>query len=217
MQVLSVNVAKPIVVPSKDGDVLTGIYKLPIQEPVMARKTNIDGDGQADLRNHGGIDKAVYAFPNEHYDFYQSCLDQQTAEYGYFGENFTVEGMLESEVRIGDQFILGEAVFEVSQPRSPCFKLAIKFGDADVVKIMVDSGKTGFYLRVLKEGMIQAGRVKPVFSNTSALTVAQVHQLMYVDILNVDMLKKSTDSSALSDSWRGQFSSRLNKLGFSEI
>ena len=212
MRILAVNVAKPIVVSYRGKEISTGIYKKPVHGSVMVRKTNIDGDAQADLNNHGGMDKAVYAFPHEHYVYYQKRLEQQRLEYGHFGENLTTEGMLESEVHIGDQFRIGEAVFEVSQPRSPCIKFAIKVGKPNAVKVMLDSGNTGFYLRVVREGMIEAGQVTRLFLNEIAPTVAETHQLMYFDFLNVSRLKRALDSSALSAKWRHEFASRLKKL-----
>ena len=212
MRILAVNVAKLKVVSYKGKEISTGIYKQSVHGSVMVRKTNIDGDAQADLNNHGGIDKAVYAFPYEHYAYYQKRLEQQRLEYGHFGENITTEGMLESEVYIGDQFRIGEAVFEVSQPRSPCFKFAMKMGKPDAVKVMLDSGNTGFYLRVVREGMIEPGQVTRVFTNDMAPTVVEAHQLMYFDFLNVRQLKRVLGSSALSDRWRDVFTTRLKKL-----
>jgi MOSC domain-containing protein YiiM len=212
MRILAVNVAKLKVVSYKGKEISTGIYKKPVHGSVLVRKTNIDGDAQADLNNHGGVDQAVYAFPHEHYVYYQKRLEQQRLEYGHFGENLTTEGMLESEVRIGDQFRIGEAVFEVSQPRSPCFKFAVKMGKPDAVKVMLDSGNTGFYLRVVREGMIEPGQVTRVFTNEMAPTVAEAHQLMYFDFLNVSKLQKALGISALSNKWRDVFATRLNKL-----
>lgn len=212
MRILAVNVAKPKVVSYKGKEVSTGIYKKSVHGSVMVRKTNIDGDTQADLDNHGGVDQAVYAFPHEHYVYYQRCLEQQRLEYGHFGENLTTEGMLESEVHIGDQFRIGEAILEVSQPRSPCFKFAMKMGKPGAVKIMLGSGNTGFYLRVIREGMIEPGQVTRLFLDEMAPTVAEVHQLMYFDFLNVSKLKGALKCSALSDKWRGDFARRLDKL-----
>lgn len=212
MRILAVNVAKPRVVSYKGKEVSTGIYKKPVHGSVMVRKTNIDGDAQADLNNHGGMDQAVYAFPHEHYVYYEKRFERQRLGYGHFGENLTTEGMLESEIHIGDQFGIGEVVCEVSQPRSPCFKFAMKMGQPEAVKVMLDSGNTGYYLRVLREGMIEPGQVTRLLSNETSPTVAEIHQLMYVDFLNVGKLKKALGSSALSDKWRNEFTARLKKL-----
>ena len=212
MRILAINVAKPKVVSYKGRAISTAIYKQPVHGSVMARKTNIDGDAQADLNNHGGVDQAIYAFSYEHYVYYQKHLEQPRLEYGHFGENLTTQEMLEFEVHIGDQFRTGEAVFEVSQPRSPCLKFAIKMGRPDAVKIMLDSGRTGFYLRVIKEGMIEPGRVTRLFLNETAPTVAEVHQLMYSDFLNISKLRKALGTAALGQNWRDEFAARLNKL-----
>ena len=178
----------------------------------MVRKTNIDGDAQADLNNHGGIDKAVYALPYEHYLFYQDRLGKDGFQTGHFGENLTTEGMQESVVHVGDRFRIGDAVLEVSQPRSPCFKFAMRMGTPDAVRQMLDSGKTGYYLRVIEEGMIESGEVSRSFLNESAPTVEDVHRLMYFDILNISELKRACGSSALSQTWRDEFHARLEKL-----
>ena len=212
MRILSVNVSKPKVILHKGKRVSTGIYKTRVDGPVMVRKTNIDGDAQADLKNHGGIDQAVYAFPCEHYAYYQERLGQDGFKTGHFGENLTTEGMLESVVHIGDQFRIGQVVLEVSQPRSPCFKFAMRMGTPDAVKQMLDSSKTGYYLRVVEEGMIETGQVSRSFSNELAPTVEEVHRLMYFDILNISELKKASGSSALGQIWRDEFVARLKKL-----
>lgn len=212
MRILAVSVSKPKIVQYKNREISTGIYKKPIHGPVMVRKTNIDGDGQADLTVHGGPDKAVYAFPSEHYAFYRERFGQDHFEYGHFGENLTTQGMMECTVHIGDQFRIGEAIFEVSQPRSPCSKFAMKMGAPDAVKTMLDSGKTGYYFRVIKEGMIENGDVTPLSLNESAPTVEEVHRLMFFDTLNINELITASTSSALALSWRDRFSARLRKL-----
>lgn len=178
----------------------------------MARVANIDGDAQADLRNHGGEDKAVYAFAAEHYPFYRERFGPGPFEYGHFGENLTTRGMLEPAVHIGDRFRFGEAVFEVSQPRSPCLKFAIKMGSPEAVRVMLDSARTGFYLRVCEEGMIEPGPVARVFSNPSAPTVEQAHGLMYFDILNIAELRRAAATPALAQAWKGELETRLAKL-----
>ena len=145
----------------------------------MVRKLNIDGDEQADLTVHGGEDKAVYAFPAEHYSYYQDILKQDPYEPGQFGENLTTEGMLESNVHIGDRYRVGEVVFEVSQPRSPCYKFAIKMGVAESLSICINSAKTGYYFRVLSEGVIQSGDpIELDHSNDTAPTVEELHRVV---------------------------------------
>src|SRR6266851_1777434 len=157
MKLLSVNVGLPRDVISKGRLVTTGIFKEPVEGRVRLRTLNLDGDRQADLKVHGGIDKAVYAYPAEHYDYWRSELPGVELPWGMFGENFTVEGMLESGVNIGDEFRIGSAELVVTQPRLPCYKLAVKFGRDDIIKRFLGSGRTGFYFAVLKEGEVGAG------------------------------------------------------------
>jgi len=212
MRVLSVNVSMPEVVRYKGRDISTAINKKPVSGVVHARKTNIDGDGQADLSVHGGHDKAAYAFPVEHYLFFETVVGQRGFPYGHFGENLTTEGMLEHEMHIGDQFGVGDAVFEVSQPRSPCFKFAVKLGTPDAVRSMLNSGKTGYYLRVIKEGAIEPGEITRLVFDTSAPSVEEVHRLMYFDLLDTNGLKRALGTRALAKTWQDAFAVRLKKL-----
>ncbi len=154
---LSIQVAKPLAIRHMGEEVRTGIFKLPVVQPVMVRYLNIDGDEQGDLTVHGGIDKAVYCYPSEHYPAWQDELGRELP-YGTFGENLTVTGLIESELHIDDVLEIGEAVLQVSQPRFPCYKLGIKIGDQRFVKRFQESGRSGFYCRVLQEGMIEPGQ-----------------------------------------------------------
>jgi MOSC domain-containing protein YiiM len=154
---LSIQVAKPLAIRHMDKEVRTGIYKLPVQGAVMVRRLNIDGDEQGDLTVHGGVDKAVYCYPTEHYGPWQEELGRELPN-GTFGENLTVSGLLENELHLGDVLEVGEAVLQVSQPRFPCYKLGIKIGDQRFVKRFQESGRSGFYCRVLQEGVIEPGQ-----------------------------------------------------------
>lgn len=154
---LSIQVARPLAVRHLDSEVLTGIYKLPIDGPVMVRRLNIDGDAQGDLKVHGGVDKAVYCYPTEHYPAWTQELNRELPN-GTFGENLTVSGLLERDLHVGDVLSLGAAVLQVSQPRFPCYKLGIKIGDQGFVKRFQLSGRSGFYCRVLNEGLIEPGQ-----------------------------------------------------------
>jgi MOSC domain-containing protein YiiM len=213
MRIQSLNVALPKRIEYKGEEVWTGICKQPSDARLWVRKLNIDGDEQADLTVHGGIDKAVYAFPCEHYDFYQSELDQQDYTAGQFGENLTTEGMLETGVRIGDRYRVGEVLFEVSQPRSPCYKFAIRMDSAEALVIMINSGRTGFYLRVLEEGEIGAGdAVELVESEASAPTVEDINRLYYLDRRNAAGLERALRCQRLARVFRDEFEIRLGKL-----
>lgn len=156
MEVISLNVGKPVTVDYRGKPLETGIYKLPAAGPVRLHAEGFDGDGQADLVNHGGPDKAVCVYPIEHYAYWEEQLGKKL-EYSAFGENITVSGLLETEVCIGDVYEIGSCLLQVSQPRFPCFKLSQKHGPADMPAKVLDTGYSGFYFRVLREGVIAAG------------------------------------------------------------
>ena len=173
-QIVSIQVGKPAELRSGDESVISGIVKNRVDGPVMVRTLNIDGDGQADLRVHGGVDKAVYCYPLEHYEPWQAELGR-TLEHGNFGENLTVSGLLESELHIGAMLAVGDAVLQVSQPRLPCFKLGMRMNSKRIVVQFQRSGRSGFYCRVIKEGIIEAGQAIEILDAAeSGLTVAQV-------------------------------------------
>ena len=157
MKLLSVNVSQPKEVLHNGKRIKTGIFKEPVSGRTMMRRLNLDGDGQGDPTVHGGVHKAVYVYTVEHYHYWKQELGRDDLTYGKFGENLTVEGMLEGTVHIGDVFQIGEALVEVSQPRVPCFKLGIKMMDPQIVKPFLQSERVGFYVRVLEEGEVGAG------------------------------------------------------------
>jgi MOSC domain-containing protein YiiM len=156
-RILSVNVGVPRKVSWNGGEVTTGIFKEPAAGRVILRRLNLDGDRQADLTVHGGVNKAVYVYPSEHYPYWQKQLPGVTLPWGMFGENLTTEGLREEETHIGDRFRIGSALLMVTQPRLPCFKLGLKFGRNDMPKRFLVSQRTGFYLAVVDEGEIGAG------------------------------------------------------------
>jgi MOSC domain-containing protein YiiM len=156
-RILSVNVGAPRKVSWNGGEVTTGIFKEPVAGRVILRRLNLDGDRQADLTVHGGVNKAVYVYPSEHYPYWQKQLPGVTLPWGMFGENLTTEGLREEETHIGDRFRIGSALLMVTQPRLPCFKLGLKFGRDDMPKGFLASERTGFYLAVVEEGEIGAG------------------------------------------------------------
>src|SRR6266568_969087 len=152
MKILSVNVGMPKEVSWQGKLVTTGIFKEPVNAPVMLRTLNLDGDRQADLTVHGGVTKAVYAYPSEHYDYWRAELPDVDLPWAAFGENLTTEGLFEKDLRIGDRFRIGSAELVVTQPRLPCYKLGIRFGRMDMLKRFLKSGRTGFYFAVTVEG-----------------------------------------------------------------
>lgn len=156
-RLVSVNVGRPRAIGSGERTIRTAIFKAPVTGPVTVRTLNIDGDRQADLRVHGGPQKAVYLYPHEHYAFWRSELPDANLDLAAFGENLTTEGVMESDVSPGDLLEMGTTQFRVTIPRMPCFKLAAKFERADMVKRFWQSGRCGFYLAVVREGQIAAG------------------------------------------------------------
>jgi MOSC domain-containing protein YiiM len=159
MKLVSIQVGRPRKVRWGGTWVSTGIYKEPVHGRIKLHRLNLEGDEQADLTVHGGWDKAVYVYPSEHYAFWRQELSGEPLPYGIFGENFTTEGLNEESVRIGDQFKVGETILEVTQPRMPCYKLGIRFRRPDMPKRFHASGRCGWYLAVLQEGIVSAGDV----------------------------------------------------------
>lgn len=212
MSILSVNVSLPRVVEYRGKEVQTGIFKDPVAGRVMLRTLNLDGDGQADLRVHGGPDKAVYVYSNDYYECWGLELQRDDLPYGQFGENITVEGLTDELVRIGDVFQVGGAMVQVTQPRTPCYKLAIKMGDPAFPKRFLVSRRMGFYLRVVSEGEIGAGdEFQLVGREPEPLTVYDVVELAYFDRDNLDRIEAALGVEALASSWRDEFQERLRK------
>jgi MOSC domain-containing protein YiiM len=157
MKLLSVNVGLPRELDWRGHRVRTSIWKSPVEGPVRVHRLNLEGDQQSDLSVHGGAEKAVYAYPSEHYEHWRRELSGMDLPWGAFGENFTLEGLLEGALRIGDRLRVGSAEFVVTQPRLPCYKLGVRFDREDMVKRFLKSGRTGFYLAVLREGAVSRG------------------------------------------------------------
>ena len=210
MKVISLNVGLPRVVESHGEPVVTGIFKEPVEGLVMLRTLNLDGDRQADLTVHGGISKAVYAYPLEHYEFWRRELPEMELSYGMFGENFTTEGLLENDVNVGDRFSVGEAELMVTEPRLPCYKLGIKFGRADIIRKFLQSRRTGFYFAVIKEGQVQAGDELELLSRDAHnITIADITRLYAFEKDDLNTLRRAVKLNALSESWREYFQKQL--------
>lgn len=155
--------------------VQSGFIKKPVLGPVNAGRLNLEGDRQADLTVHGGVDKAVYAYPSEHYPYWAQKYPKMEIPWGSFGENFTTEGLLEDEVHVGDRFAVGSAEFAVTQPRFPCYKLGLRFGTQAILKTFLDSERSGYYLKVLREGKVKAGdSLKTVEVNENSPTITSI-------------------------------------------
>jgi len=210
MKIISVNVGLPRLALRNDEPVSTGIFKEPVAGRVMMRTLNLDGDRQADLSLHGGPEKAVYAYPSEHYDFWKQELPDMDLSWGIFGENLTTTGLLETEINIGDKFRVGTGEVMVTQPRMPCYKLGIRFGRADIIKRFLNSERSGFYLSVLKEGEVGAGdEFQLLEKNTSGVRVVDVTRLFSSDKGNVDLMRRAIATEGLTESWREYFIEQL--------
>lgn len=210
MKIISLNVGRPRLVMRNDEPVSTGIYKEPVDGRVMLRTLNLDGDRQADLTVHGGPQKAVYVYPSEHYTFWKRELPDMDLPWGMFGENFTTEGMFETEINIGDRFRIGSAEVMVTQPRMPCYKLGIRFGRTDIIKGFLASERTGFYLSVLKEGEVGVDDAFELFDkNASGVRVVDVTRLYGSDKKNVELLRRAIATEALPESWKEYFRKRI--------
>ena len=178
-RLLSVNVGLPRTVEFHGRKIRTGIFKEPVLFPVHVGKLDLDGDRQADLTVHGGPDKAVYAYDLSGYTHWRRALSRELP-FGQFGENLTVEGMPETEVRIGDTYRIGSTLFQVSQPRSPCFKLAMKMEMPTFPRMFLAAGRTGFYFRVLEEGEVEAGdAITLVSREPGQITVLEATREIY--------------------------------------
>ena len=205
-QLISVNVGLPCRVTWKGRSVLTGIFKEPVSGPVMARRLDLDGDRQADLTVHGGPDKAVYVYPAEHYDPWRYELAPMTLPWGMFGENFTTQGLIEESVLIGERLQIGQAVFVVTQPRQPCYKLALRVGRDDMLRRFVQTRRTGWYLAVECEGAVAAGDlIIRLGAPPTSLTVAAVADLLFMKVPNRDLLRIAVTLPDLAEDLRAYF------------
>jgi MOSC domain-containing protein YiiM len=206
MKLRSVNVSQPKTFELENITIVTGIFKEPIAGRVMLRESNLDGDGQADLKAHGGPFKAVYCYPFEHYAFWAEQLARDDFSPGQFGENFTLQGLTEETVCVGDQFRVGDALVQVTQPRVPCYKLAFKMDEPTFVKQFMQAERVGFYVRVLEEGQVGAGdTITRVKRDPREMSVRDIFHLLYFDNENYAAAEKALQIEALAPGWRGSF------------
>jgi MOSC domain-containing protein YiiM len=183
---------------------------MPVQKRILLRTLNLDGDRQADLSVHGGRDKAVYAYPSEHYAFWKRELPGVVLPWGSFGENLTTEGLLEANVHLGDRFQIGMAEVAVTQPRLPCFKLNLKFQRDDMAKRLLASRRTGFYFRVLREGEIGAGdEIVSVHRDENRVSIADAMKIYLGDPESAELRERALRVKYLSDSWREELSAQV--------
>ncbi len=211
MKLLSINVSLPVTVNSRGKDISTGIYKEPVDGPVTVRALNLDGDQQVDLKNHGGEFKAVYAYSYDHYPYWEALLNLDKMPMGQFGENLTISALDESKSCIGDRIKIGGTVLAITQPRVPCFKLGIRFDNPDMPKMLIKSAYTGFYLKVLKEGAIEAGdEVQIIGSNDVRVTVRGLFEAFYSydPATSQSIFEAALRVPELSPEWRNKIEAR---------
>lgn len=210
MKLISVNVGLPREIDWRGRKVRTSIWKTAVEGRVQVNRLNLEGDRQSDLSVHGGPEKAVYAYPSEHYEYWGREFPGMALQWGAFGENFTTEGVLEGDVKIGDGFRVGSAEFRVTQPRMPCYKLGVRFGRDDMVKRFLRRNRTGFYLAVFREGEVTRGdSIEFTDRSDHDVTVADIGALYTHDADNQDLLRRAVELPALPDSWRDYFRKRL--------
>jgi MOSC domain-containing protein YiiM len=195
-RILSVCVAKPKIIDYGRRQVATSIFKQPVTGKIPLRKLNLEGDEQADLTVHGGPDKAVYIYPSEHYPWWCQEMPDVEFDFGKFGENLTTEGLLEDKVCIGDQFQVGTAIVQVSQPHLPCYKLGIKFGRTDIIKKFVQSCRNGIYFSVVQEGEIGVGdSITYMRSDEHKISVQDIARLFTGQTINLDFVQRALNSN----------------------
>jgi MOSC domain-containing protein YiiM/ferredoxin-NADP reductase len=211
-RLLSVNVGLPRDLAWRGKTVRTAIWKAPVQGRLMVRRLNIDGDGQGDLKGHGGEHRAVFVYQMDSYRYWQRELGRGDFGYGQFGENFTVDGLSDDEVYIGDRYRIGGAVFEVTQPRVTCYRVGIRMDEPRMAALLVAHGRPGFYFRVLEEGEVEAGdEIVQVAAGPERMTVAAINALLYLPGHPTRVLEQALRIPALSAGWRGSFQALLER------
>ena len=208
---VSVNVGLPRDVPWQGKTVYTGVWKYPVDGPAMVRRLNIDGDGQGDTNGHGGEQRAVLVYQLQSYRHWERHFGRDDLDHGSFGENFTVAGLADDEVCIGDRYRIGEAEFEVTQPRVTCYRVGLRLGEPELPALLVSHHRPGFYMRVISEGQVQAGdQIVQTRTGPGALSVAETDALLYLPHRDPAKLRLATTIPALSPGWQGSFRELLD-------
>jgi MOSC domain-containing protein YiiM len=212
-KIVSVNVSYPKEVDFEGQKVTTGIFKEPIEGRVKLRTLNLDGDKQADLTVHGGPDKAVYAYPIEHYEFWHNVYPKMKMPNGMFGENLTTEGLMEAEVNVGDVFKIGSAKVIATQPRMPCYKLGVKFERMDVLKKFLASGRSGIYFKVLKEGEVDVGDlIVKIKKDTNRVGISDIIRLYTSEREDIKTMRRAVKVEALPEGWKDYFYQQIRQV-----
>ena len=209
-RLLSINVGLPQDIDWQGKTVHTAIWKAPVQGPRLVRRLNIDGDGQGDLAGHGGEHRAVFVYQIDSYRHWQSELGRNDFTYGQFGENFTVDGLPDQDVCIGDRYRIGGALFEVTQPRVTCYRVGIRMNEPRMAALLVSHGRPGFYFRVLQEGEVEAGsEIVQIAAGPERISVLEANALLYLPGHPRSQLERALQIPALSQGWRSSFQSLL--------
>lgn len=212
MKVLSLNVGQPQEVTWKGKTVTTAIFKESVSGPLRVERLGLEGDAQADLKVHGGPDSAVYFYPHEHYSYWQGILSVDELPWGALGENFTVTGLLEDEVRLGDIFGVGSARVQVTHPRMPCSKLNLRYRNPRLVEFFLETDFCGFYCSVPREGVVEAGdEIQLLERAAKAPTIREVFLARQASDTDPDLLKRALAVEALPETWKKKFRARLAK------
>ncbi len=215
MNLLSINTALPTDIDYKGKTISTGIFKRSVEEPVFFSKNNLKGDKQADLKNHGGEHKAVYAFSSDHYTYWRKVLQNTKLKPGAFGENLTISGFDESVLHIGDQLSIGQSILEITQPRVPCFKLGLAVGNQNMPRLFIENFATGAYLRVIQEGVVETGsKVERVKEGQFKVNIKSLFRA-YFDKnypASRSIMERALLIPALSCEWRKKLSIRLSSV-----
>ena len=209
-KLLSVNVGLPREIQWNGKVVRTAIWKSPVSGRVFARRLNLDGDGQGDLAGHGGEQRAVMVYQLEAYQYWERELGRKDFDYGQFGENFTVEGLPDDQVCIGDRYKIGTAVFEVTQPRVTCYRVGIRMNNPEMPSLLVSHHKPGFYFRVITEGEVGAGDdIQKIADGPDKITVAEIDSLLYLPNPDLNRIAIAARVPALSPGWKGSMDAIL--------
>jgi MOSC domain-containing protein YiiM len=212
-KILSINVSLPKEVEFEGRKVTTGIFKEPIEGRIVLKTLNLDGDKQADLTVHGGPDKAVYAYPIEHYEFWRKVYPNMELPNGMFGENFTTEGLMEIDVNVGDVFRIGSSEVIATQPRMPCYKLGVKFRRMDVLKRFLASGRSGIYFKVLEEGEVGAGdSIMQIKKDPTRVGISDIVRLYATDREDINMMRRAVKVEALPEGWKDYFYEQIRRV-----
>lgn len=198
MKVISTNLGEPTKINWNGKQTLTGIYKYPVDQPIYMDTEDVQGDTVVDRKYHGGIYKACYLFSADHYDYWKAKYPQLEWDWGMFGENLTIQGLDETQLKIGSTYRLGTALVQISQPREPCYKLGIRFGDQEILKQFIDHGRPGTYIRVLEPGTVSKGdSMELVTASESPLTIAQFYELLFAKEKDQHVLQQAVHNEAL--------------------